>query len=83
MPRCRLDFEAKVFASGQRPEKIGLQPWETTEVWERLKAALREYRILSAAGQDTRPVEQAFISRLRNVLFAICDTTSVKETFRT
>ncbi len=61
LPRNRLDFEAKVFASGQRPEKIGLQPWETTEVWERLKAALREYRSLSAAGQSTRPVEQAAI----------------------
>ncbi|MGD0890042.1 MAG: S1/P1 nuclease [Terracidiphilus sp.] len=57
LPRNRLDFEAKVFAAGQRPEKIGLQPWETTEVWERLKAALREYRNLSAAKQDTRSVE--------------------------
>jgi len=33
------------------PEKIGLQPWQTTEVWERLKAALREYRHLAAAGR--------------------------------
>jgi hypothetical protein len=61
LPRNRLDFEAKVFAAGQRPEKIGLQPWEATEVWERLKAALREYRAELAAGQDTRPVEQAAI----------------------
>ena len=61
LPRNRLDFEAKVFAAGQRPEKIGLQPWETTEVWERLKAALRQYRALSAAGQDTHPVEQVII----------------------
>ena len=61
LPRNRLDFEAKVFASGQRPEKIGLQPWEATEVWERLKAALREYRSLAAAGQDTRPVEEVAI----------------------
>jgi hypothetical protein len=59
LPRNRLDFEARVFASGQRPEKIGLQPWQTTEVWERLKAALREYRRLTAAGQNTGPVEQA------------------------
>jgi hypothetical protein len=57
LPRNRLDFEAKVFAAGQRPEKIGLQPWEATEVWERLKAALREYRNLQAAKQDTRGVE--------------------------
>ena len=61
LPRNRLDFEAKVFAAGQRPEKIGLQPWVTNEVWERLKAALREYRTLSAAGQNTHAVEQAAI----------------------
>lgn len=61
LPRRRLDFEAAVFASGQRPEKIGLQPWEATEVWERLKAALREYRRLSATHEDTQPVEQAAI----------------------
>jgi hypothetical protein len=61
LPRNRLDFEAKVFAAGQRPEKIGLQPWVTNEVWERLKAALREYRNLSAAHQDTRGVEAAVL----------------------
>jgi S1/P1 Nuclease len=61
LPRRRLDFEAAVFASGQRPEKIGLQPWEATEVWERLKAALREYRYQAAAHQDTHAVEQAAI----------------------
>jgi len=61
LPRRRLDFEARVYASGQRPEKIGLQPWEATEIWERLKAALREYRNLAAAKQDTRAVEQAVI----------------------
>ena len=61
LPRNRLDFEAKVFASGQRPEKIGLQPWETDEVWERLKAALREYRNLAAAGKNTVQVEQAAV----------------------
>jgi hypothetical protein len=61
LPRRRLDFEGKVFAAGQRPEKIGLQPWEATEVWERLKSALREYRQLSAAHQDTAAVEQAAI----------------------
>ena len=61
LPHRRLDFEASVFASGQRPEKIGLQPWETTEVWERLKAAMREYRALDARHENTRPVEQAII----------------------
>ena len=61
LPRRRLDFEALAFAAGQRPEKIGLQPWEAIEVWERLKAALREYRRLSAAHQNTQQVEQAAI----------------------
>jgi hypothetical protein len=61
LPHRRLDFEAKVFAASQRPEKIGLQPWVTDEVWERLKSSMREYRKLSAAKQDTRPVEQAIL----------------------
>jgi hypothetical protein len=55
LPHRRLDFEAKVFAAGQRPERIGLQPWETTEVWERLKAALREYRHLAWTLGPTHP----------------------------
>ena len=65
LPHRRLDFEATVFAAGQRPEKIGLQPWETEEVWERLKSAMREYRKLSATNPATNPdiraVEQAII----------------------
>jgi hypothetical protein len=61
LPRRRFDFEAEVFAAGQRPEKIGLQPWQTDEVWERLKSAMRDYRNLTANHADTRPVEQAII----------------------
>jgi hypothetical protein len=61
LPHRRLDFEARIYAAGGRPEKIGLQPWETTEVWERLKAALREYRNLTAKHKETRPVEQAIL----------------------
>ncbi len=61
LPRNRLDFEALAFAHNQRPEKIGLQPWETNEVYQRLKAAFREYRRIAAAKQDTHPVEQAII----------------------
>ena len=61
LPRKRLDFEAAVFASGQRPEKIGLLPWQAIEVWERLKASLREYRRFSAANQETKGVEQVAI----------------------
>lgn len=65
LPRNRLDFEALVFAHGQRPEKIGLQPWQTVEVYQRLKAAFREYRSLSADKtanpNDLRAVEQVAI----------------------
>ena len=65
LPRNRLDFEALVFAHGQRPEKIGLQPWQTLEIWQRLKADLREYRRLaadkSANPNDLHAAEQAAI----------------------
>jgi hypothetical protein len=70
LPRRRYDFIADLYAAGLthpnlaaelRPEKVGLQPYVTTEVYQRLKAAMREYRGLSAAGKDTKPVEQAMI----------------------
>jgi hypothetical protein len=65
LPRKRLDFEALAFAHGQRPEKVGLQPWETLEVWQRLKASLREYRYLAADKaanpNDLHAAEQAAI----------------------
>jgi hypothetical protein len=61
LPHKRFDFEAEVFAAGQRPEKVGLQPWETTEVWERLKAAMRQYRAMTAAHEETKQVEQAIV----------------------
>jgi hypothetical protein len=61
LPHKRFDFMLKAYAAGQKPDRIGLQPWQATEVWERLKAALREYRQLSAAHQDTHDVEQAVI----------------------
>lgn len=59
LPHKRFDFLAKAYAAGQNPTRIGLQPWEATEVWERLKAALRAYRQLSAEHKSTREVEQA------------------------
>jgi S1/P1 Nuclease len=59
LPHKRFDFLAKAYAAGQNPTRIGLQPWEATEVWERLKAALRAYRQLSAEHKPTREVEQA------------------------
>jgi hypothetical protein len=59
LPHKRFDFEAKVYAAGDRPDRIGLQPWETIEVWERLKAAMRQYRVMTASHEDTAPVERA------------------------
>ena len=42
-------------------EKVGLQPYVTLEVWERLKSGMREYRKLAAAKEDTKPVEAAIV----------------------
>ena len=64
LPRRRYDFiRALAAAQGAHPdipltpEKVGLQPYVTVEVYERLKAAMREYRGLKAANADTKPVE--------------------------
>ncbi len=61
LPHKRFDFEAMAYAAGDRPDHIGLQPWETIEVWERLKAAMRQYRKLQADHKDTEPVERAIV----------------------
>ncbi len=68
LPRQRYDFmRALEKAQAQHPdlpltaEKVGMQPWAADEVWERLKAGLREYRRLQAANVDTRPVETAIL----------------------
>lgn len=68
LPRKRYDY-IRALAQAQSahpdlqltPEKVGLQPYVTQEVWQRLKAALREYRHLLAAGEDTKPVETAVL----------------------
>jgi len=64
LPRKRYDFiRALAYAQKQHPElaltpeKVGLQPYVTVEVWERLKVAMRQYRTLTAAHEDTKPVE--------------------------
>ena len=61
LPHNRFDFLAKAYTAGRRPDKIGLLPWQTQEVWERLESALQNYRELKAAGSNTEPVEQAAI----------------------
>ena len=61
LPHNRFDFEARVFAAHESPEAVGLLPWETNEVWERLKQSMRQYRTMRAAGQDTKQVEAAIV----------------------
>jgi hypothetical protein len=43
------------------PERVGLQPYITMEVYGRLKAAFREYRQRVATHQPTHAVQQAII----------------------
>lgn len=64
LPRRRYDYIRALAAEQSKhpdlqltPEKIGLQPYVTTEVYERLQSAFRDYRALLAAKQDTRPSE--------------------------
>ena len=61
LPHQRLDFEARQLATGNLLDRAGLLPWQSTEVWERLKAAMRQYRVILASHGDTGPVEQAII----------------------
>jgi TonB family protein len=70
LPRQRYQYIAALYAyiaahpdraADLQPEKVGFQPYVTSEVWERLKSAMRDYRTLSAAHQDTKPVEAAIL----------------------
>jgi hypothetical protein len=70
LPKGRYEFYRKLYekraATTERPddylpEKVGLQPYITMEVYGRLKAAFREYRQLKASHQPTTSVEQAII----------------------
>ena len=68
LPRRRYDF-VRALAAAQKshveipltPEKVGLQPYVTDEYYERVKAAMREYRGLIAAHKDTKPVEAEIV----------------------
>jgi hypothetical protein len=70
LPRRRYDYIAALYAAAAahadqahdlRPERVGFQPYITSEVYERLKAAMREYRGLLSRHEDTKPVEQAIV----------------------
>ena len=64
LPRKRYDF-IRMLANVARtrtdisftPEVVGMLPYAADEAYERLKAAMREYRALSAAHAETKPIE--------------------------
>ena len=70
LPRGRYEFYQKLYEKRASttdhpddylPERVGLQPYITMEVYGRLKAAFREYRQLQAAHEATASVQQAII----------------------
>src|ERR1700684_2589462 len=70
LPRGRYEFYRKLYEKRAAttdhpddylPERVGLQPYITMEIYGRLKAPFREYRQLKAANKPTAPVEQAII----------------------
>lgn len=70
LPPGRYEFYRKLYekratttdhADDYLPERVGLQPYITAEVYGRLKAAFREYRQLRAAHQPTAAVQQAIV----------------------
>jgi hypothetical protein len=68
LPRKRYDYvRALAFAQKSHPElaltpeKVGLQPYVTVEVWERLKSAMRDYRRLVGEHKNTKPVEAEIV----------------------
>ncbi len=64
LPKGRYDY-FRALAGAQKmhpelplnPDKVGTQPWQVEEVWERLKSDLRDYRQLAATHGDVGPVE--------------------------
>lgn len=68
LPRKRYDFIRSLAAAQAahpalplQPDKVGMQPWQVEEVWQRLKVDFRDYRDLLAAKQDTAPVQTAIL----------------------
>ncbi len=70
LPEGRYDFirllyakrvAAKEHGDDFLPEKVGMQPYITMEVYGRLKVAMREYRRLLAANQPTADIEQDIV----------------------
>jgi hypothetical protein len=64
LPMDRYDY-VRALASQQpahpgvplRIEDVGAQPYQVNELYQRLRVAFRQYRMLQAANRDTAPVE--------------------------
>ena len=64
LPHRRYDY-IRALAAAQAshpgldlsPEHVGLQPWVTTEVYERLQSAFRDYRAALKSKEDLKPIE--------------------------
>ncbi len=70
LPQGRYEFYRKLYEKRAAttdhpddylPERVGLQPYITMEVYGRLKVAFREYRQRKASRQPTAAVQQAII----------------------
>jgi len=70
LPPGRYDFYRLLYAHRAAtlkdgddflPERVGLQPYITIEIYDRLKVAFREYRRLKTAGQPTDGLEQNIV----------------------
>jgi hypothetical protein len=70
LPSGRYEFYRKLYEKRAAtadhpddylPERVGLQPYITMEIYGRLKAAFREYRHRREVHQPTAPVEHAII----------------------
>lgn len=70
LPAGRYEFYRKLYekraattdhSDDYLPERVGLQPYITMEIYGRLKAAFREYRQRRASHQPTAAVEEAII----------------------
>ncbi len=68
LPRRRYDF-IRALAVAQKahpemtltPESVGLLPYAADEAYERLKAAMRDYRQMPADSKDRRALEQEIV----------------------
>ena len=68
LPRNRYDYvralavaQAANRGANLSAEHIGMQPYQTVEVWERLKVAMRDYREVIARKDAAEPVENEVI----------------------